>query len=245
MDSKCGGESSAQLSTREKKVFLFSFFFSFFFLFLFSSFFFFFSKTSLKMLIPVRCFSCGKVRVGLPGSVLGFYLFFFFLLDFCPLQSRFFFFSSSFFFFSSIRCEQMQLPGFRVRRPPRTDYFGDLTPIYWILIHIHVSFVIKPVFWRGFSGFLGLFFFFFFFCFVSFIITYTQFFFLFVPQTLGNLWTRYVALLAAGYSEAEAMDEVGARRVCCRRHFCGHVDLIDKLLNFAVLGRAADQQAGV
>lgn len=34
---------------------------------------------------------------------------------------------------------------------------------------------------------------------------------------------------------SEAMDQVGAKRYCCRRMLMTHVDLIEKLLQYALL----------
>ncbi|KAL5108326.1 DNA-directed RNA polymerase I II and III subunit RPABC5 [Taenia crassiceps] len=39
----------------------------------------------------------------------------------------------------------------------------------------------------------------------------------------------------AEYAEGDALDTLGLRRYCCRRMILSHVDLIEKLLNYAPL----------
>eukprot|EP01134_Creolimax_fragrantissima_P001929 CFRG1929T1 len=51
-------------------------------------------------------------------------------------------------------------------------------------------------------------------------------------KVIGNKWTTYLSLLAAEYSEGDAMDELGLSRYCCRRMVLTHVDLIEKLLEY-------------
>lgn len=40
-------------------------------------------------------------------------------------------------------------------------------------------------------------------------------------------------LLESDYNEGQALDSLGLKRYCCRRMLLTHVDLIEKLLNFA------------
>lgn len=52
-------------------------------------------------------------------------------------------------------------------------------------------------------------------------------------KVIGNLWNDYQKLLKDGYSEADALDALGLRRYCCRRMLLTHVDISEKLLNYA------------
>ncbi|ESN95314.1 hypothetical protein HELRODRAFT_63271 [Helobdella robusta] len=54
-------------------------------------------------------------------------------------------------------------------------------------------------------------------------------------KVIGNLWNKYLRLLEADYTECEALDELGLKRYCCRRMLLSHVDIIEKLLNYAPL----------
>ncbi|KAH8080938.1 DNA-directed RNA polymerase, subunit N/Rpb10, partial [Filobasidium floriforme] len=51
-------------------------------------------------------------------------------------------------------------------------------------------------------------------------------------KVVGNLWEKYLQLLASELSEGEAMDKLGLKRYCCRRMILTHVDLIEKLLMY-------------
>ncbi|KAJ6643677.1 N-(5-amino-5-carboxypentanoyl)-L-cysteinyl-D-valine synthase [Pseudolycoriella hygida] len=54
-------------------------------------------------------------------------------------------------------------------------------------------------------------------------------------KVIGNKWESYLGLLQAEYTEGDALDALGLKRYCCRRMLLGHVDLIEKLLNYAPL----------
>lgn len=76
-------------------------------------------------------------------------------------------------------------------------------------------------------------------------------------KVIGNKWEAYLGLLQAEYTEglvslelqnfprfshvflyfSDALDALGLKRYCCRRMLLGHVDLIEKLLNYAPLER--------
>ncbi|GIY48553.1 DNA-directed RNA polymerases I, II, and III subunit RPABC5 [Caerostris darwini] len=54
-------------------------------------------------------------------------------------------------------------------------------------------------------------------------------------KVIGNKWEAYLGLLQSEYTEGDALDSLGLKRYCCRRMLLGHVDLIEKLLNYAPL----------
>lgn len=54
-------------------------------------------------------------------------------------------------------------------------------------------------------------------------------------KEISSKWEPYLELLKTDKKEAEALDELGMRRICCRRMFLGHVDIVDKLLKFDVV----------
>ncbi|CAI5790668.1 DNA-directed RNA polymerases I, II, and III subunit RPABC5 [Podarcis lilfordi] len=54
-------------------------------------------------------------------------------------------------------------------------------------------------------------------------------------KVVGNKWEAYLGLLQAEYTEGDALDALGLKRYCCRRMLLSHVDLIEKLLNYAPL----------
>lgn len=54
-------------------------------------------------------------------------------------------------------------------------------------------------------------------------------------KVIGNKWDPYLGLLQAEYTEGDALDALGLKRYCCRRMLLGHVDLIEKLLNYPSL----------
>ncbi|KAF7664629.1 hypothetical protein LDENG_00171460 [Lucifuga dentata] len=54
-------------------------------------------------------------------------------------------------------------------------------------------------------------------------------------KIVGNKWEAYLGLLQAEYTEGDALDALGLKRYCCRRMLLSHVDLIEKLLNYAPL----------
>ncbi|XP_008587897.1 PREDICTED: DNA-directed RNA polymerases I, II, and III subunit RPABC5 [Galeopterus variegatus] len=53
-------------------------------------------------------------------------------------------------------------------------------------------------------------------------------------KMVSNKWA-YLALLQAECAEEDALDPLGLKRHCCRHALLTHVDLIEKLLNYAAL----------
>jgi DNA-directed RNA polymerases I, II, and III subunit RPABC5 len=51
-------------------------------------------------------------------------------------------------------------------------------------------------------------------------------------KVIGGKWDVYQAHLSEGLQAAEALDILGMKRYCCRRMFLGHVDMVDRLLQF-------------
>ncbi|KAL3319292.1 DNA-directed RNA polymerases I, II, and III subunit RPABC5 [Cichlidogyrus casuarinus] len=52
-------------------------------------------------------------------------------------------------------------------------------------------------------------------------------------KVVGDKWETYISLLQAELAEGDALDTLGLKRYCCRRMLLSHVDLIEKLLNYA------------
>ncbi|XP_036614389.1 DNA-directed RNA polymerases I, II, and III subunit RPABC5-like [Trichosurus vulpecula] len=52
-------------------------------------------------------------------------------------------------------------------------------------------------------------------------------------KIVGNKWEAYLGLLQVEYTEGDALDAL--KCYCCRRILLTHVDLIEKLLNYAPL----------
>jgi DNA-directed RNA polymerase I, II, and III subunit RPABC5 len=50
-------------------------------------------------------------------------------------------------------------------------------------------------------------------------------------KVVGNLWEQYVEKVTAEPDcKGRILDELGLRRICCRRMLLTHVDLMDKML---------------
>jgi DNA-directed RNA polymerase I, II, and III subunit RPABC5 len=44
-------------------------------------------------------------------------------------------------------------------------------------------------------------------------------------KEISSKWEKYQDLIKEGRTEAQALNEVGLKRYCCRRMFLGHVDI--------------------
>ena len=60
-------------------------------------------------------------------------------------------------------------------------------------------------------------------------------------KVMGNKWNKYLDLIdKENVSTAEALDELGCKRYCCRRMILTHVDLIVKLLPYNIYEKEQD-----
>jgi DNA-directed RNA polymerase I, II, and III subunit RPABC5 len=51
-------------------------------------------------------------------------------------------------------------------------------------------------------------------------------------KIIGNKELLYEKYLKEGYTSKDTLDMIGMNRICCRRMFLGHVNIIDQLLLF-------------
>eukprot|EP00052_Salpingoeca_macrocollata_P015567 m.124211 g.124211 ORF g.124211 m.124211 type:complete len:72 (-) comp19730_c3_seq1:25-240(-) len=56
-------------------------------------------------------------------------------------------------------------------------------------------------------------------------------------KVIGNKWDAFIGFLQAEYTEGQALEALGLKRYCCRRMILSHVDLIERLLEYAPLER--------
>ena len=52
-------------------------------------------------------------------------------------------------------------------------------------------------------------------------------------KVVGNKWISYNKKLDEGISPKDALDQLGLKRMCCRKMILTHVELIDKLLEYS------------
>ncbi len=50
---------------------------------------------------------------------------------------------------------------------------------------------------------------------------------------VAHKWEEFKQLQSEGKTDAEALDEVGLTRYCCRRMYVGHLDLIQEVAPFS------------
>jgi DNA-directed RNA polymerases I, II, and III subunit RPABC5 len=53
-------------------------------------------------------------------------------------------------------------------------------------------------------------------------------------KEVSSKWEPYKYLINTDKSSSEALNELDIKRICCRRMFLGHVEIIDKLIKFDV-----------
>ncbi|EOB12388.1 DNA-directed RNA polymerases I, II, and III subunit RPABC5 [Nosema bombycis CQ1] len=53
-------------------------------------------------------------------------------------------------------------------------------------------------------------------------------------KEISSKWESYKFLIKTEKAPADALDSLNLKRICCRRMFLGHVDIIDKLIKFDV-----------
>ena len=51
-------------------------------------------------------------------------------------------------------------------------------------------------------------------------------------KVIGGKWNPYQNMLNDGIESKNALDNLGLKRICCRRMILGHVELIDNLLKY-------------
>lgn len=54
-------------------------------------------------------------------------------------------------------------------------------------------------------------------------------------KEISSLWDRYVELIKEGNTENDSLNILGFKRLCCRRMYLGHVDVIGKLLESDIM----------
>ena len=188
------------------------------------------------MIIPVRCFTCGKVRVAFDDALCvrilhSFFAACFFLLRLlrsfggvgtldrtheveresrknCDVMYR----SIDSRNFSSLFCDdgKEEAESIDRRRRSHTTLVVAVSSSPW-----------RGLFSSGLTRSLSL----------SFSLSPL------IKKVIGNKWDTYLDLLQADYAEKDALDALELKRYCCRRMLMCHVDLIEKLLNYNTLER--------
>ncbi len=62
-------------------------------------------------------------------------------------------------------------------------------------------------------------------------------------KVIGNKYDPFALMVLEGVKPADAMNQLGLKRYCCRRMVLTHVDLIDKLLAYNTFQRRDDGAA--
>jgi len=50
---------------------------------------------------------------------------------------------------------------------------------------------------------------------------------------VAHKWDEFKQLVSGGMSDADALDNIGLKRYCCRRMYVGHLDLIEEVAPFS------------
>ncbi len=54
---------------------------------------------------------------------------------------------------------------------------------------------------------------------------------------IGSKWEKYRKLVDGGKTPKDALDEVGLKRYCCRSFMLTHVDIIDEVAKYKIVGK--------
>lgn len=49
---------------------------------------------------------------------------------------------------------------------------------------------------------------------------------------IAQYWEEYASRTKAGEKPAEVLDSLGIKRICCRRMFLAHVEIMDKVAKY-------------
>ena len=60
-------------------------------------------------------------------------------------------------------------------------------------------------------------------------------------KVVGNKWISYNKKLDEGISAKDALDQLGLKRMCCRRIILTHVELIDKLIEYSPIIKSDEE----
>ena len=60
-------------------------------------------------------------------------------------------------------------------------------------------------------------------------------------KVVGNKWISYNKKLDEGISTKDALDQLGLKRMCCRRIILTHVELIDKLIEYSPIIKSDEE----
>lgn len=53
-------------------------------------------------------------------------------------------------------------------------------------------------------------------------------------KEISSKWEAYCYLIETNKSKEESLNELDIKRICCRRMFLSHVEIIDKLIKYEV-----------
>lgn len=53
-------------------------------------------------------------------------------------------------------------------------------------------------------------------------------------KEISSKWEAYVDAIKTNKSECDALNDLGLKRICCRRMLLSHVDIIEKVLELEV-----------